>query len=163
MDILEKKPAQLPRIDGDCLVVPYNFEFPRISVITGADQDLEEVTERVSSGGCLMLILLGPLGLIFGWKSARITYYLESDLVKHTRIWRIACPCIAVSGLGLTAWSATMQSLYPLLTGLAAVTAALVFRTWLGRRVKISNVWDGEVFIRDLPEAVVNEVVDPKA
>ncbi len=149
MIIMEQK--NLPRIDGDCLVVPYNHELPRFCVLTGKAENLEQVTERVSSGGCLMLMLLGPIGLLLGWKSARITYYMDRELMKKTGNWRTISLITLLVGLALIAGAYYWQSYLPFISGLVLAMIAVILSRMLGRRIKIANVWEGEVFIRDLP------------
>jgi hypothetical protein len=128
-------------------------------VITGSEDDLEQIVECVSSGGCLMLLLLGPLGLLLGTKSATLTYSLEADFRWRRDCWRLGALTILLLGFILLGLAYVLQMLGFGVAGVVMVMLGLAMRRMFGGGIKIANVWDGEIFIRGLPAALVDEVL----
>lgn len=151
-----------PRIEGDYLVVPYGYSLPAICIKTGAEDGLVQVREKLSCGGALLFLLLGPLGVILGRKSAVLEYSISA--VIHRRIQRMRAIAVIAFAAGLLAFVALLvwPSLLLFAGFVMAFTTSLVARYGFGRSVDVANIWQGEIFLSGLPKSIVDEVLGKK-
>jgi len=156
------EPQTLPRIEGDCLVVQYGQALPEICAITGEKDGLARTRENLSSGGALLLLLLGPLGFALGRKSAHLEYSIS--VVVQQRIQKARAVAGIFFAVGLLALVALF--IWPSLELFAgfvmAFAASLIARYGYGRSLNIANIWQGEIFIRALPQSIVDGVLKQK-